>query len=533
MHKKSLMMMSSANSNNNNKNGSSNNNKHSLLDRSIPIVLPVASRGDDLLDQVTPSRKDGVPVQLERLHRLQGTSLISMGIHILHAQQSSPPSNKNASTQQQEETAAAATTAAATTGAAAPISSYSPTSWYASACTIFHRYYHGVSLVERDVWSVAMAATLIAAKLEEIPLTVRQLIIVYAHLYTRRQHVVVVVMTRQDDDNNNNASTSMMLFQRIVNHPEVLVAKNLSQSSSSSASTRRLLTTDSVQALSPKGPIWKEWHEALLQTESSILRQLGFVLHWIPNRGHVHKFVYAFLHVLRMAPAATSTTTTTSAADIKTNDGDNHDDDDDDDDDDMDDRRRRRLLAQGAWNYCNLSYRLDLCVRFEAAVIACAAIYLAAIDLGCCNVDQDLRVVKSLFVSSTTTTTTTATTMNQNPCWWKILLLGNAAEDMTDNPPVDKTATDLIQITNTLAGLASVSSSASDALKEGGLSNIGTNRSNGNDPFDQDQLDVLVASVAFLKPLNSDSFHGPDSFVWEMANRHDAVTATTAVTNLR
>ena len=61
-------------------------------------------------------------------------------------------------------------------------------------------------------------------------------------------------------------------------------------------------------------------------------------------------------------------------------------------DNDDDDDRRRRHLAQGAWNYCNLSYQLDLCVRYEAAVIACAAIYLAALDL---DLDQDLHVLSS------------------------------------------------------------------------------------------------------------------------------------------
>ena len=35
-------------------------------------------------------------------------------------------------------------------------------------------------------------------------------------------------------------------------------------------------------------------------------------------------------------------------------------------------------LARNAWAYLNDSLRLDLCVRFRAESIACAAIYLAS-----------------------------------------------------------------------------------------------------------------------------------------------------------
>ena len=40
------------------------------------------------------------------------------------------------------------------------------------------------------------------------------------------------------------------------------------------------------------------------------------------------------------------------------------------------------FLAQRAWNFLNDSLRLDLCVRFRAEVLASAAIYYAALEIG-------------------------------------------------------------------------------------------------------------------------------------------------------
>jgi cyclin L len=39
-------------------------------------------------------------------------------------------------------------------------------------------------------------------------------------------------------------------------------------------------------------------------------------------------------------------------------------------------------LSQAAWNYLNDSFRLDVCLRYSAQAIACAALYLSARKLG-------------------------------------------------------------------------------------------------------------------------------------------------------
>ena len=112
----------------------STNPSGSIVDRSIKIVL---SDPDN-----TASRSDGLSAVLERHHRLHGTSLLASAGRLLKL---------SAST-------------------------------YASSCTIFHRYCHQVSLKKMNVWSVAMASTLLACKLEEETRPIRHVILIYARI---------------------------------------------------------------------------------------------------------------------------------------------------------------------------------------------------------------------------------------------------------------------------------------------------------------------------------------------------------------
>ena len=57
---------------------------------------------------------------------------------------------------------------------------------FATAATIFHRFFHQVSLTDVDVWSIAMACTVLVAKIEDVALPFRQVIVAFVHLYRKR-----------------------------------------------------------------------------------------------------------------------------------------------------------------------------------------------------------------------------------------------------------------------------------------------------------------------------------------------------------
>lgn len=233
----------------------------------------------------TPSRKQGISAKDERLHRLQGTFLIEEACQILQKHDIFP-----------------------------------------TACVVFHRFFHQVPLNEADVWSVSLAATLLAAKSQEVALPVRNVILAFAHLYRKRALLML------PDDHEQK-----LLVEQ---HPAVATLPGTCK--------RGLVEKEkilrAVPPMSQLGPVWKEWHDAIVQAESRVLRQLGFTLYWIPD-SHAHVFIPPFVQSLQLPCAENAEFTAT------------------------------------AWCYCSMSYRLDLCVRFAPEVIACAAIHVAALQL--------------------------------------------------------------------------------------------------------------------------------------------------------
>ena len=183
---------------------------------------------------------------------------------------------------------------------------------YSTACVLLHRFYHRVSLCQFDVWSVAMGCVVLAGKIEEFPIRLRRVVLVFAHLYRRRRLEVGYQVGENDESrsDDNNVSES---GQRVLTDTE----------------KRNVMRFQ--KPMSPLSQEYRAWEDAIIKSEVEILRQLGFMLSWISD-SHPHKFI---LYIVRAV---------------------------------CDDTPNNEV-AQLAWNYCNDSYRLDLCVHYEAEII--------------------------------------------------------------------------------------------------------------------------------------------------------------------
>lgn len=83
-----------------------------------------------------------------------------------------------------------------------------------------------------------------------------------------------------------------------------------------------------MPSLNPYGQIYQEYQRAITSMEQIILRSVGFTVYWIPH-SHPHSFLLYFCKVLEMQQAD---------------------------------------AVQTAWNYCNDSTLLDVCVRYKPQV---------------------------------------------------------------------------------------------------------------------------------------------------------------------
>jgi hypothetical protein len=225
-------------------------------------------------------------------------------------------------------------------------------STYATACTLFHRFFAQVSLMDQNVWSVAMACLLLATKLEEeqgkVPYTLSQMALVFCHLYRKRLLWILPTATtittttttttisenhshRNDDDNHNdsdNKHTTNGEPQNSASWLSQLLLKQCRNSSSSASSFTFYegvsVSGVTVAALSPfaetwttlqketrlaqlplpnkLGPVHQEWIHQLSKMEQVVLRQLGFTMYWIPD-SHPHKYILYFCRVLELDQA--------------------------------------------------------------------------------------------------------------------------------------------------------------------------------------------------------------------------------------
>jgi len=264
-----------------------------VVDRSIHATFPTE------LTLHTPSSSSKIPPKFERLHRMNGTALLSHAAVLLRL---------NASI-------------------------------YATSTTLFHRFYHRRSLVDCNVWGVAMACTLLACKIEEKVQEVRSLILVYVHLYRRFR---LGLFSKPGSRSESFSSISSYL---VTAQSDLVQQQNIELDE----------TQNILRYMRPmQEKLYRAWCEELIKMEHLILRELGFSLHWIPD-GHPHVFLLYFLKVLEVENETCARDST------KSKDG-------------------SVSMGQIAWNYCNDSCRLDFCVRYPPEVTACAAIHLACVN---------------------------------------------------------------------------------------------------------------------------------------------------------
>ena len=222
------------------------NNKLTRLDRSVAVIIANPDQ--------TGSRKAGITKDVERLHRFHGTSIILESSRGLKLEPSS----------------------------------------YATACTIFHRFYHPMSLKQYDVWSVAMASTLLATKVEEDPKSLQQIIEEYARIYARRL-ILADLLPDDDVDKKDDLITTTKEKELVRSSPHIAYLPI----QISRKQRKYICDTRLPQHLNKFGPIFKEWHTQISKMESILLRQLGFTFYWISD-SHPHKFILNFCQALEL-----------------------------------------------------------------------------------------------------------------------------------------------------------------------------------------------------------------------------------------
>jgi cyclin L len=227
----------------------------------------------------TPSRKHGILAHEERCQRLHGIGLLHDAAIIIDA----------------------------------------PRDVFRTASVIFHRSYHQTSLREIDVWSMAMGSMALGCKVEEMKISFRELVVVFNHLYRKR-----ILCLVGDDDTD-----------RLLYKTERVCGCDLSRSMS--LPHKKELLRRSMTPLSPHGPIYEAWHDALVQTERQILRQMGFTLYWISD-SHPHHCIDRLCDALS---------------------------------------KSEETVQSRAHEACDRTYYMDACARFPAVTIARAAVFVA------------------------------------------------------------------------------------------------------------------------------------------------------------
>lgn len=190
-----------------------------------------------------------------------------------------------------------------------------------------------------------MASVLLGCKIEEEVRRVREIICVFVHVYRRMRFAMDYV----DDEKQKEEEVKKEGSERKTQGFQTAICSLLEKQPTLDQEERKNLLRY-VKPLPIHGPIYKELEEELTNHEHHLLRELGFSLYWIPE-SHPHNFLLYFMRVLDLVQVKDEEEEgeKEKANDIPS--------------------KGENTIAQIAWNYCNDSCRLDLCVRYKAEMI--------------------------------------------------------------------------------------------------------------------------------------------------------------------
>ncbi|KAJ1432928.1 cyclin-like protein [Ochromonadaceae sp. CCMP2298] len=226
-----------------------------------------------VLERGTPSALNGVSAEEEKRHRVFGCELVAQAVTVLRLPHVVAITGQN----------------------------------------ILHRFFYRKSMLRFDVFTVAMGAVLLGAKVEEQFKTLREILFAFHHIYAARRGL-------------------------------------------------------SLRPMELGGQQYSQWKAELIMVERFILKELGFSLYGCTDAPH--KYILYFVRLL--CPTQKEAVGETGQGKGETQDQGQG----------QGQEAGAEELANCAWAFLNDSMRLHLCLTVDAGTIACAALFLAARQLG-------------------------------------------------------------------------------------------------------------------------------------------------------
>jgi hypothetical protein len=267
---------------------------------------------------------------------------------------------------------------------------------FASASILYHRYIYGEDEISRrnDVWSIGMASLLLASKLHDIPLTIKYIIHTFCIIYRKR------VLLHNNDNIQGNISEYTLKRDKDVNEINFRIPNSWKQLSYIEQQ-QKLNDTSFIHTLfSTRGEIYKDWYDAIVDTECLILSRLGYRIHWIPDY-HVYQYVESFCSRIRFIPIVNDNNKKSTG---------NHEQQQQQE---QDHSILLSRFVKTTYEYCHKAMKMYLCIQYIPHIICCGAI--------CCSAHQLHYHLEASIQNPDATNKNNIIGTNITRDWWKNL----------------------------------------------------------------------------------------------------------------